>query len=165
MSQAPTPRRASLWLLASLMVNMLLIGLFAGHLLGGKGGRQDARSGPPPPGEAQIARSLVMTLDEDDRPAMRAALRSAMGGNRGSIRQMREARSKLASALRAEPYDAGAVASAFERMRSEELRFKTAFQEALAAQLETLTPQQRQALAERLEMRRAHQRRGRRGHR
>ncbi len=165
MTGTPTPRRGSLWLFASLMVNMLLVGLVAGHLLSGQGGRADARKGPPPPGEAQIARSLVMTLDAADRPAMRKALREAMGANRGSVRQMREARAALSSALRAEPYDAGAVVAAFEQLRSEELRFKTAFQQALATQLETLTPQQRQALAERLETQRANPRRGRRQHR
>ena len=56
--EASSARRLPLWLIASILVNVLLIGLIAGHLLGSKPGRGGS-GGPGGPPEMRMAGAIV----------------------------------------------------------------------------------------------------------
>ena len=68
--EASSARRLPLWLIASILVNVLLIGLIAGHLLGSKPGRGGS-GGPGGPPEMRMAGAIVESAAPEDRAAIR----------------------------------------------------------------------------------------------
>lgn len=150
MSDTPA-RRFPYILVASLVVNGLLIGLLIGSGL--------RQSTPPPPdrGERALVRGLERSVSEDQRAAVRQAFRQAYAATRSERRKLRDARRDLRQALAATPYDAEAVKAAFARVRAAEVASQTGLHEELARQFERLTPEQRASVLRSME------RRGRRG--
>jgi len=135
--------RLPIWLVVSLIVNALLIGLIIG---GGLGKRRD---GPPPhPGgsEMEIARGMESVVEGEDRAAMRQALRAAFERSRGERRELRQARRDLSQLLGAEPYDREAVLAGFARLRTADSNMKAGLHDELAIQLEKLSAEQRRAM-------------------
>jgi len=144
-----TPRDGRLiriLLVASLALNLLVVGLAAGWALRHAGGahpsRLDMAGGP-----------LTRALSTEDRhrigQQMRAAWREADDG-RGDLRDSYDA---LLADLRAVPFDPARVSA---RMRQHRERFAVRFemgQEVLVTHLATMSPADRRAYADRLEER------------
>lgn len=158
MSDSAKPR-LPIWLIASLMANALLIGLFIGGGLGQK------RAGPPvggPGGEQALIRGIDQAVPEDQRQAVRQAFRRAFEDTRQERVKLRDAQTELSRRLSAEPYDAEAVREAFAEMRSADAVMKARLHDVLANQFGNLTAEQRRAVIEDFR-RRPRGRPGRRG--
>lgn len=140
-------------LIASLMVNMLLVGMLAGQFLAGSGPHHASGGSPPPPAEARMASSLLATLDTEDRARVTRVFREAMRGNRGAMAERHKARRGIAEALRAEPFDSAEMKAAFARLREADAVLQKSIQDTLADEMAQLSPEQRAALAELLQRR------------
>lgn len=136
-------RRLPAFLIGSVILNSLLIGLLIGGGLRGQG------STPPPPdrGESALVRSLERSLPEDERANVRDAMREAYRATRNERRTLRQARRALREALAADPYDKVIVEKAFQTIRQAEAASIQGLHEELARQFERLSPDQRAALA------------------
>ena len=135
--------RLPIWLVVSLIVNALLIGLLIG---GGLGKRNSGPSPHPGGGEMELARGIESVVEGEDRAAMRQALRAAFERSRGERRELRQARRDLGQLLGAEPYDREAVLAGFARMRAADGKMKAGLHDELAIQLEKLSVEQRRAM-------------------
>lgn len=147
MSKTLSGRRLPVFLLLSLMVNMLLVGILAGQFLAERE-RGGARLAGPPPAEARLVRSLLQTLDAPDRAELRRAFGEVLRGNRDLIRERRQARRDMAAALGADPFRADELRAAFARMRTADAALQQSVQSALADQMAQLSPHQRRALSD-----------------
>lgn len=137
-----TKSRFPYYLIASLVVNGLLIGLLAGGALG-------KRNQPPPSanaGEFQIARGINQVASPEDRRAVRQALREAFRNTRDERRALRSAREALKQAMLADPYDQAAVQAAFVDLRAADSDVKVGLHDALALQMGKLSVEQRTAI-------------------
>ena len=152
----PKSQRWTWLLVGSLMANALLVGL----LIGGGLARQHQGPGPEPRGEMAMARSIDRVVPDAQRAAVRGALRRAFSETRAERRDLRLARDELARQLANDTYDRDAVVAAFARMRAAEDQSKAALHEALASQLQALSPEQRRALLADMDEH-SHRRRGR----
>lgn len=135
-----TPRRWPLWLIVSLMANMILVGLLAGFLM--QAGPKGKPDGPP--------RDRISWGDRDDpnREAVRQVFKQAFKAS-GQERMARvETRRQLAEAVIAEPYDADAVREAFSNLRSADDAVNEATHDAMADLFATMTVEERQHMAE-----------------
>jgi len=151
--------RLPIWLIASLMANALLIGLFIGGGLGQK------RAGPPlggPGGEQALIRGIDRSVPEDQRQAVRQAFQRAFADTRQERVRLKDARRELSRRLAADPYEVEAVRQGFEEMRNADAAMKARMHDVLAEQLGTLSAEQRQAVSEDFN-RRPRGRPGRRG--
>lgn len=138
-----TPRQWPLWLIVSLMANMILVGLLAGFLMrAGPIGKPD---GPP--------RERISWGDRDDgtREAMRRVFKEAFKASSEERTVRADFRRQLAEAVTAEPYDAEAVREAFRNLRSADDAVNEATHEAMAVLFASLTMEQRQHMAHVLE--------------
>ncbi len=151
MSDTPeTPRQWPLWLIVSLMANMILVGLLAGFLI--QAGPKDKPDGPP--------RERISWGERGDpnREAIRRVFKEAFKAS-GEERMARvELRRQLAEAVLADPYNADAVREAFSNLRSADDSVNEATHEAMVGLFASMTMEERQHMAEIL-------RRGPRGHR
>ena len=141
MSDAPDmPRRWPMWLIVSLMANMILVGLLAGFLL--QAGPKGKPDGPP--------RDRISWGDRDDgsRDAMRRVFKQAFKASAEERMARVETRQQLAEAVTAEPYDADAVREAFRNLRSADDAVNEATHEAMADLFATMTVEERQHMAE-----------------
>ena len=142
MSETPK-RRLPVLLIGSVILNSLLFGLLIG------GGLRAQGSTPPPPdrGERALVRGLERSLPENERAAVRDAMREAYRATRGERRTLRQARRSLREALAADPYDKSSVEQAFQALRQAEAASTQGLHEELARQFERLSPEQRAALS------------------
>lgn len=143
-SSEKNPRR---WLgpalLGSLALNLFLVALMAVPLLMGPSGLD--RRGPS--GLMGMYHSFK-DLPHDDREAIREAMRGKFPAIRPHMRDMGAARTALADALAAEPYDEVAARAAFDTM-DEAMREMTAVtRDAMLAGFAKLSPEQRQRMAQ-----------------
>ncbi|MEQ3744823.1 MAG: periplasmic heavy metal sensor [Henriciella sp.] len=152
-----TLSRFPYWLVISLIVNALLIGLLIG---GGLGKRKSGGSSIIAGDERAIVRGLEQSLNDQDRRVLRRSLRSAFERTRDERRELRATRTLLSDALQADPYDRDAVSSAFARLRTADGNMKVGLQEELADQFAKLSVDQRRAIVRNLERRGAYGRRG-----
>ncbi|MEL8056142.1 MAG: periplasmic heavy metal sensor [Pseudomonadota bacterium] len=125
-----------------LIVSLVLNGLLVGLLIGG-GLRQDQPPPAPDRGERALVRGLERSVAEEDRSAVRGALREAFQQTRGERQKLREARRELRIALAADPYDAIDVTKAFEAVRLAEAAAQTELHNELAQQFERLSAEER----------------------
>lgn len=152
----PAPRRSGRWLAVALVIsvglNLLVAGFVAGALLS-----REARDGRPAP--AALARDLglgpyVAALSPSDRRAIgravRAEIRAQGAPDRGRI-EIRRSFAGVLAALRAEPFDEGALADLLAAQVERAESRRRLGQEAFVAQLAEMTPQERRAFADRLE--------------
>lgn len=128
-----------------LIISLVLNGLLVGLLIGG-GLRQDQPPPPPDRGERALVRGLERSVAEEDRSAVRGALREAFRKTRGERQKLQEARRELRIALAADPYDASDVAKAFEAVRLAEAAAQTELHDELARQFERLSAKERATL-------------------
>lgn len=147
-----------------LVVSLVLNGLLGGLLIGG-GLKQDN----PPPSPDRVERALVRGLErsvpQEDRGAVRNALRQAYGATRTERRALRRARRDLRLALAADPYDAETVARAFEAVRTAEATAQSGLHDELAKQFERLSAEDRAGILRSLDRPRRRGARGQSGNR
>lgn len=146
---ATAPRRTPWWLIASVLLNCLLIGV----LVGGRIAERRAAPETPPAaahhrGEMRLARGLLATLPEADRREVGRIFFTSMAANRDLFEARRDARSALGEALALDPYDETAVRSALDSLQAADRNLQAALQDTLADQLAQLSPEQRRALGE-----------------
>ncbi len=137
---AKTPRRPRPWLLiASLMVNLLVLGAAAGAILaprhGGPWPHHGERKGP-------LTR-FVETLP----PARSAELKSILGAEREALEQsrgaMREARRGAMEAATREPYDRAALDAALARFGAADANVRDGRAKKFAETISAMTPEER----------------------
>ena len=140
--------KLSFWLVGSLLVNALLVGV----LIGG-GLHQRSAGGPPPAasGEMALVREMDSSLSGEDRRIVRRAMRTAFAETREQRTELRNARQNLVAVLAQEPYDSAAVRDGFARLREADELVKAGLHDALADQFGALTIEQRRAILERFE--------------
>lgn len=149
MSDRDVSRKAGRWrrwvLPASLVVNLLLLGILAGGLLAGHDrppGRDGGRIGFNPLEQAvpEPARAKVSAVFERDREARRQ-----------TFRELREARAAVREAMQRTPYDSAAAAAALDQLRDRSVAVQNAFHQLMLAVTEALTPEERAAFVEALD--------------
>lgn len=150
MSDAKTSK-LPIWLVVSLIVNALLIGVLIG------GGLGQRKAGPPPGGpggsEQALIRGIERSLPDDQRQIVRRAFRQAFVESREQRIAVRDARQRLARLLAAETYDADAVRESFQKLREADAAMRAQMQDVLTEQFGTLTAEQRRAILEDLNRR------------
>lgn len=150
MSDAKTSK-LPIWLVVSLIVNALLIGVLIG------GGLGQRKAGPPPGGpggsEQALIRGIERSLPDDQRQIVRRTFRQAFAESRDQRIAVREARQRLGRLLAAEAYDAEAVRESFRQLREADAEMRAQIQDVLAEQFGTLTAEQRRAILEDLNRR------------
>lgn len=132
--------RLPLWLVASLLVNALLIGLLIG---GGLGRATDSDAGGLPGNEQTLIRGMDRVVPGEQRTEVRRAFQRGYSETRHERRQLRLARRDLSRLLTADIYDEESVRAGFERLRDAESAMKARLHEVLTEQLGTLTKEQR----------------------
>lgn len=143
MSEAKTKSKFPLWLIVSLLVNLLLVGFIVGGILRHKHG-DDRRYHREPP---RVERS-----DEDkaNRKLVRETLRSAFAEARDERLAERAARKAIGEAIQADPFDREAVTDAFKAMREANQARSAVIDAALVQSLSEMDVSQRKAIAEML---------------
>ncbi|MCW1951168.1 MAG: periplasmic heavy metal sensor [Octadecabacter sp.] len=131
-------------LIASLALNLLVVGVVAGAVFngGGPGGPQriDLTVGP-----------LTRAMDGERRDAVRDALRESGAFQRRDRSAIREDMQVLLATLRADVFDEAAFREALSRQRARLQSGQSAVLEAVTAQIEDMGPEERAAFADRLE--------------
>lgn len=151
MTDAPENRSAGKsrlrrWLLpASLVLNLLLIGIIAGSALShwhGDRGPKERRFGFGPLEHAvpQQARQKLEPVFERERANMRDA-----------FRELRRARGSMHEAMLKQPYDPDAAARALEEVRDRSAAMQDVLHNLLLSINEKLTPEERRQFLEALE--------------
>ena len=139
-----TKSRLPIWLIVSLLVNALLIGLLVG------GGLGQRKAGPGPGGgggdEQALIRSIDQALPSDQRQAVRQAFRRAFADTRQERVRVRDARRALGRLLSADPYDSAAVENGFRELREADSAMRARMHDELARQLGALSVEQRRAI-------------------
>ena len=157
-TDSTTPRRTGWRLWASLLANMLLIGVIAGAVINRDPRGDFRREGPPPmqrsesfAADRELAEAIFASLPPSERRQARRELRRSWAGLAERRQAFLEARKSLSDALNAEPFDADAVAEAMGVMREEELAVRLELEKRLLALLERLDPETRAELVERFD--------------
>lgn len=131
-------------LVLSLALNFVFVGLVAGAFVmgGAKGAPQrfDLTAGP-----------MTRAMDDDQRAAMRTALRESGAFRLGDRAQMRVDSRALLDAVRADTFDGTAFREALDRHRARLNAGQAAVLDALTQQIAEMTVEERDAFADRLE--------------
>ena len=155
--ETPVRMRTPIWLrvvlVLSLGLNLLVVGLVGGAMLSGGGPREHAREARGNP--------FIVALPQDERRAVFGEMRREAGSGRRSHAELRARFDALLTEIRAEEFDAGAVAALLEEQRSAGSARQEAGERVLIARLTQMTQAERMAYADRLEQ--ALKRRGPRG--
>ncbi len=140
-------------LVASLALNLVIVGLVAGTFFLGE------TKGPPQRFDL-TAGPMTRAMDVDRRDALRDALRASGAFQPADRTQLRADARALLTAVRAETFDDAAFRAALERQQARLDRGQDAVLDAVTQQISEMTPQERNAFADRLEeqMRRPPQR-------
>jgi uncharacterized membrane protein len=136
----------ALWimLVASLVVNVLLVGVVGGAALSRYGPRHAA---PPTAAleKAPTLRGALKDVPPAERQALRRKLLAAWTSVEPQRRSAQQARETLLETVEAEPYDVAAVKTALAKMRSIDAELSASFHEAAAEGIATLAPDKRRA--------------------
>lgn len=134
-------------LVASLALNLVVVGAVAGLLISGGGwhGRHHA------PGIAAAGGPLTRALDDQDRRAIARQMREAYRDGRPGRAEQRAAFDALIADLRKTPFERADVAEHMARMRGMLVGRLELAQGLLLDRLEGMTPDERAAFADRLE--------------
>ncbi|WP_439141873.1 periplasmic heavy metal sensor [Pseudooctadecabacter sp.] len=143
-----TPPKPRNWtkrlLVASLALNLLVAGVLAGAVLSGgpKGGLQrfDLTAGP-----------LTRAMDGPRREALRDALRDSGAFRASDRRNIRADMTVLIETVRSDTFDEAAFRAALMRQRDRLQAGQAAVIEAVAAQIQDMSREEREAFADRLE--------------
>lgn len=128
--------------MASLAINLLLVGLIAGSYLNG-------RSGPPRGYDLQLG-PLAQVLPREDRRKIGDRIRAEVGASGQSRRERRAAFEALLAAVEAQPFDPERLSFLISAQQDRQDIVRSAAIEAFVAHLTTLTADERQSLAENL---------------
>ncbi len=130
-------------LVASLAVNLLVLGVVAGSVV---------RDGPPRGGPRfdLTAGPVLRAMDESDREAVRAALRTTDVFRPNTRDAMREDMELLLDVLRAPDFDRAAFTEAMSRQRVRLQSGQDAALEAVTNQIDAMSAEARAAYADRL---------------
>jgi uncharacterized membrane protein len=136
MSEPQIPR-LGFWLTASVLGNLVLVGLLAGIFLNappkpGRDGRPDLRG-------AQISR--------EDREVVRALMRESFEAGREAMVARRLAERRVAETFRAEPYDQAGARAAHEELREADRKARDIMADRMFEGMPELTPAQRALVA------------------
>jgi uncharacterized membrane protein len=153
---APTGRKRRRLLIASILLNVFLIGAIGAGAIARHGPHffDGGRERPPRPFEMPSPRKIRAALPEEARPiadALFAAHREEMATKIGMLI---EARRAVATAIRAEPFDRAALDAALATLRSLEVEMAGTVQAIIADLAEDLDAESRDRLAKLLETRR-----------
>lgn len=150
-TQKTRRRRRLRWaLIASLAVNLVFLGLFAGAAYRFAGGPGASHHGGRGPDARNYATAYVRALPEDRRRALFEQMRS--GTQEMPSRAARRALyQQVLSALRAEPFDPAAVQNVLRAQGAMAFRFQTASEGAWLAQVESMSAAERAAYADEVE--------------
>jgi uncharacterized membrane protein len=130
--------------LASLGLNLLIIGILVGALAAGArlmGPARIAGIGPHGP----VTNAFMEPLSEAQRSRLRAAFRKAFMETAAERAALREARGAIVRLGAAEAYDPEAMAAAFASLRASEAAVAERFHTAIARELASLSPEERRA--------------------
>lgn len=141
MSEA-APRKLPFWLIVSVLVNMLLLGLIGGMLL-----KPDKKPAPDRPRIGGVERPLLGLESAEDRAKVRRIVREAIQDARPEMETRAAARRALGERLNAEVYDAEAISAAMSDLRAAEAALLAKMHGNLETELGDLTPAQRRAVA------------------
>lgn len=141
-----SPRALAIALVASVAVNLFAVATGVTLLVGQS--RAEARlEESRQPGRDQSYRDILRTLDPDVRQQVRAALRDSAQAARPDFQEARAARREAIALAQGETFDAAAVTALLERSRAAETRGRARIETDSIAILETLEPDDRQALS------------------
>lgn len=140
-------RRLKVWLIASLALNLLVIGAVAGSMMmqHRPGAWRGAAGGPG--GDGFGLMNFTKSLPAERRSEIRKALAVARRGMKPLKDEFRAARSAPADVLAAEPFDRETFKAAFGKVDEVEAKLKSAGRDALLGAIEKLTPEERRAFA------------------
>ena len=140
-----------LLLLASLGVNLFIGGLAIGRWVdhGWDGPGEPARFTSPPPPDGPGPRWLRRMVGEDGIDTVRTVWKRHEGIIDPLRREADASRNAVTDALSAEPFSRDAYEEALTRMRSAMEALQTAVHAAITDVVTEMTPEQRQAFAER----------------
>jgi uncharacterized membrane protein len=143
------PRTLVIGLVVSLALNLFLAGLIVG---GGVVARRMVELRPP----AAAGARLPLWRAGDDLPpvkrrAFRQMFRQAVRASEPDIRQSRAIKREAIASLRSPDYDGEAAVAAMSRARAQEMQARSGVESAILRFAQTLTPQERLLLSDRLE--------------
>lgn len=142
----PKAGRGMRWLLiASLALNLLVVGIVVGAMFGGPG--RDHRAGQPRDAVAPYTRALAPR----DRRALRRELRQSLFDRRPSSDALAAPYMQVVALLRAAPFDADALRTALTAQSAQAQARLTAGREVLLAHISAMTDAERRAYSDRLE--------------
>lgn len=145
----PSAPRTRRWvratLIASLALNLMILGVIGGAVLGNWGGPSRAT-----PGEAAYG-PYARALSDEDRAALRLEMRAAAPRLRENRTVVRQGFRDLLDALRAEPYAPSRVAAILEAQETRVRDHGQIWRGLMLQRLDTMTPEDRAAFADRLE--------------
>ncbi|TCP21412.1 periplasmic heavy metal sensor [Rhodovulum adriaticum] len=147
-TKTPAPRTRT-WvrvaLIVSLALNLLIVGMIGGAVVGHRGGPPRADMGEAAYGP--YARALA----DEDRAALRRAMRAEAPRLRENRMAVRQGFRDLLGALRADPYEPGRVADILAEQEARVRDQGQIWRGLLVTRLETMSPEERAAFADRLE--------------
>ena len=144
------PRRLSVLLVASLLVNVFAAGAIGGGLF--MLSRQEGWR-PHATGQRRPIRAAGEALSPSDRAHFRQAMRQVIEGNRDLLRTARENRTEAAQLFVQPQFDQAAVAAALNRARSADTLLRARLEAAAIDFAATLPATERAILAQGLERR------------
>lgn len=142
----PGSRRLKYALVASLALNLLILGAVAGTMYG------FSKHGPPRPGHVRGEdfglMGLSRELPEERRKEFRKQLREDRAKLKPLMEEIRTARRAAADRLGADPFDRAALESAIAVVAEKERAFRQAAVTSFLGHAEQLTPAERSTLAD-----------------
>jgi uncharacterized membrane protein len=120
----------------SLLINLFLAGVVAGHYL------MHNSYGPG----AILVRNAARTLPDKERQHFVAVMRAQIPAMRASRAKIRDLRHQVRDAIAAPHYDAGLLAQRFAALRDASMAQQTLQQNALVQALGQLSPQSRSSI-------------------
>lgn len=142
-----TPSKKRSWLkivlIASLGLNLLIAGLFIGSFAGGK--YRSADRMPQTLGLGMMA--YVKPLPKDERQALFRQFRKMKPARREAFQAMRAQNSKILGVITADPFDADALAAAFEEQHQVVTGVLSKGRSGLITVISEMTPDERKAYA------------------
>lgn len=149
----PLPRRGAprwLWalLVASLALNLLIVGAFAGHRLGGRWWRGHD-------GTKFIERMLLRDLPSERREALKGMIGELVDAGREVRKDFADKRRAAAAAFAAEPFDRARFEAAITAMIDDGTLTRTGLVAKMGKLAEAMTPDERARFVRRFRFLRA----------
>lgn len=141
-TRSAAPRWMRILLVASLAMNLLVVGALVGAAIKGGG---------PWRGGDHHAGPMARALDPEDRRVLRKRMIETRTDSRDGRKAHRAAMQELVTLLRATPYDAEAVQTQMQEVRGQFLNRMERGQALLLGRLSEMTQAERAAYADRLE--------------